>query len=80
MGNISKQLISAQECNEILWKAVRIQANEADIRYEFSVIENSFGYIADLAHLTIWIEKVCCFRINRILNSMGKKIQIQGNQ
>ncbi|XP_037031363.1 uncharacterized protein LOC119070925 isoform X2 [Bradysia coprophila] len=57
IGKMAKQLISAQECKEILWKAVNIQANETDIQHELNVMENSFGYIADLAHLTIWMGK-----------------------
>lgn len=48
-------------------KAVNVDASVADIQYELNVIENSFGYIADLARLTICLAKVFFVAIYRIL-------------
>lgn len=58
--NMTKLIISVQECKEIILKAANIHVNVTDIQYELNVIENSFGYIADLARLTICIGKVFC--------------------
>lgn len=60
------KIISVQECKEIISKAVNIQANVTDIQYELNVIEDSFGYIADLARLTVYLGKVVCYLIGRI--------------
>lgn len=59
------KIISVEECKEILSKAANIHANVTDIRYDLKVIEHSFGYIADLARLTIYIEKVFIFVENK---------------
>lgn len=65
--NMTNKIISVQECKEIIRKAVNIQANVTDIQYELNVIEDSFGYIADLARLTICLGKVVCCLIVWIL-------------
>lgn len=52
------ELISIQECKEIISKAINIDVNTANIKYELSSIENSFGYIGDFARLSIYFAKV----------------------
>lgn len=52
------ELISIEECKNVISKAININVNTADIKYDLSSIEDSFGYIGDFARLSIYIAKV----------------------
>lgn len=57
------EIISIQECEKIILKALNINENADEntvqvIKYELSTDEDSFGYIGDFSRLTVWIEKV----------------------
>ncbi|KAJ6622509.1 hypothetical protein Bhyg_17595 [Pseudolycoriella hygida] len=45
--------ISVKDCRDILLKATNIDPNVNDVCYEVNLIDDSFGYIADLARLAI---------------------------
>ncbi len=57
-GDMTKAILSVHECKEIVRTAANIHVDETNIQWELNSVENSFGYIADLGRLTIWIGKV----------------------
>lgn len=70
--NMTNKLISVQECKEIISKAANIHADVTDIQYELNVVEDSFGYIADLGRLTICTGQVSHFGMNWRWNNLKK--------